>query len=125
MAHATRAVAGVAAVLALAAYALWAVGLSPFSAGATVAVVGAGVAAMLAGSRAKRRGGPTGGDGRVWPWIPLAGFLAAVQLIAYAQQPRDDHPTLSSLTNAALDSHAARAAAFVAWLAIAVELARR
>jgi hypothetical protein len=122
---ARRVVAGVALAIGATVYAWWAVGLGAFSAAATVAVVGAGAVAMVAGSRARRRGRPTGGVGRVLPWFALAGLLAAVQLIAYAQQPRDEHPTLSSLTNAALDSHAARAAAFVAWLAAAVELARR
>jgi hypothetical protein len=53
----------------------------------------------------------------------LAG--ATWQVAAYVQHPRSDHPTLSSLVNAALDSHPARAAAFVAWLAGAWELARR
>jgi hypothetical protein len=57
--------------------------------------------------------------------LALVGLLAAIQVFAYVQEPRDEHPTLSSLTNAALDSHVARAAAFVAWLAAAVELARR
>jgi hypothetical protein len=115
----------VAAVIAVTAYAWWAVGLPAFSAVATMAVVGAGAAAMVAGDRVRRRGRRTAAAGRVLPWLALAGLLAVVQLIAYAQQPRDEHPTLSSLTNAALDSHAARAAAFVGWLAAAVELARR
>jgi hypothetical protein len=58
-------------------------------------------------------------------WAVLAALAAAWQLAAYLQHPRHDHPTLSSLTNAALDSHAARAAAFVAWLAVTVTLVRR
>ena len=51
--------------LAAVAYAWWAVGLAPFSAAATLAVVGAGVVAVAAGSRARRPGGgrwrPAGG----------------------------------------------------------------
>ena len=58
-------------------------------------------------------------------WLVLAVALGAWQLASYLQSPRDEHPTLSSLTNAALDSHPARAAAFVAWLAGAAWLARR
>jgi hypothetical protein len=58
-------------------------------------------------------------------WAVLAALAAAWQLAAYLQHPRHDHPTLSSLTNAALDSHAARAASFVAWLAVTVTLVRR
>jgi hypothetical protein len=115
----------VAAAIIVTAYAWWAVERPPFSAGATVAVVGAGAVAMFAGTAARRPGRPAATARRVLPWFVLAGLLAAVQLIAWAQQPRDEHPTLSSLANAALDSHAARAAAFVAWLAAAVELARR
>jgi len=122
---AQRAVVALAAAIIVTAYAWWAVGLAPFSAGAAVAVVLAGAVAMLAGTRARRPGRPTATARRVLPWFVLAGLLAAVQLIAWAQEPREEHPTLSSLTNAALDSHAARAAAFLAWLAVAVELARR
>lgn len=125
MNDARRAVAGVAAAIIVTAYAWWAVGLPAFSAVATVAVVGAGAVAMVAGSRARRGGRPASAATRVLPWFALAGLLAAVQLIAFAQQPRDEHPTLSSLADTALDSHVARAAAFVAWLAAAVELARR
>lgn len=122
---ARRAVAALAEAILVTVYAWWAVGLAPFSAGATVAVVVAGAVAMLAGTSARRPGRPTTTARRMLPWFVLAGLLAAVQLIAWAQQPRDEHPTLSSLTNAALDSHAARATAFLAWLAAAVELARR
>jgi hypothetical protein len=119
-----RAVAGVALGLVALAYAWWAVGLPAFSAAATVAVLGAGAVAMFAGSRSSRPDRPRA-TGRVLPWLALVGLLAAIQVFAYVQEPRDEHPTLSSLTNAALDSHVARAAAFVAWLAAAVELARR
>ena len=47
------------------------------------------------------------------------------QLAAYLQHPRDEHPTLSSLANALLDSQPARAAAFVLWILAAVELSGR
>ncbi|HEY7068730.1 MAG TPA: hypothetical protein VH479_01395 [Acidimicrobiales bacterium] len=125
MGDARRTVTGVVLAVAVTAYGWWAVGLPAFSALATVAVVGAGAGAMVVGARARRRPGAAQAAGRTWPWFVLAGLLACVQLIAYVQQPRDEHPTLSSLTNAALDTHAARAVAFLAWLAAAVELARR
>jgi hypothetical protein len=116
---------GVAVVMAaVAAYAWWAVGLTAFSTAATLAVVAAGAVAVLAGTRARRRAGPPA-TGRTAPWLVPAGVLVAVQAVAYVQHPRDEHPTLSSLTNAVLDSHGARAVAFVAWLVAAVELARR
>ena len=120
---------GAAGAVAVAAYAWWAVGLPAFSAAASAGVLGAGAAAVAAGARlrARRPSGPapaTGAAGVV-PWFVLAGALAALQLVAYLGQPRAEHPTLSYLANVALDTQAARAAAFVAWLAAAVDLARR
>jgi hypothetical protein len=126
-------VAVVAAVLVWL-YAWWAVGRQPFSAAATAAVVLpavavaavtglAGLAKARAGGCAPGRPAPTpAGVGR---WAVVAAVATAWQLGAYLQHPRHDHPTLSSLTNAALDSHAARAAAFLAWLAVTVMLVRR
>lgn len=113
---------GVAAV----AYAWWATGLRPFSLLATVAVVGAGVIAMVVASRYLRpRGRVPVALREVLPWIVLFGALATVQLLAYSGSPRTEYPTLSYLANAALDTHVARASAFVAWLTGAGWLARR
>jgi hypothetical protein len=111
--------------LAAGAYAWWAVGLAPFSAGATLAVVGAGLAAVVAAGRNRRAGGRHVPLAAAAPWIALVLAATVVQLSAYVQQPRRDHPTLSSLTNELLDSHPARAAAFLAWLALTAALARR
>ncbi len=58
-------------------------------------------------------------------WAALAATAGAWQLAAYLQHPRADHPTLSSLANEVLDSHLARAAAFVVWIAAVRGLARR
>lgn len=102
-------------------YAWWAVGLAPFSTGATVAVVGAGVAAMVV----RRRPTEVGTKPGVGAWVVLAGVAAAWQLASFLQSPRDDHPTISSITNGLLDSQPARAAAFVLWLLAARALARR
>lgn len=110
---------------AVAGYAWWAVGLTSFSVEASIAVLAAGGAAALVGTR-RRRTAPVSGD--AWglvAWGVVVATGAALQLSAYLQHPREDHPTLSSLTNALLDSHPARAAAFVVWLAATVELARR
>jgi hypothetical protein len=57
--------------------------------------------------------------------VVLAAAAALWQAAAYLQQPRREHPTLSSLANALLDSHPARAAAFVLWLLATIRLARR
>jgi hypothetical protein len=114
-----------AALAAAGGYAWWAVARPPFSATATVAVLLAGGVAVAVGGRTRRspRRAP---DLAGWgAWAVLAVTLVLWQLAAYLQQPRADHPTLSSLANALLDSHAARAAAFVLWLLGAVHLARR
>lgn len=110
-------------VLALV-YGWWAVSLPSFSAEATVAVLGAGGAASLVGLRRPARRGPARTAGAAW-WAAVAAAAACWQLLAYLQQPRAEHPTLSSLTNALLDTQPARAAAFALWIAGAVELARR
>ena len=120
--------AGRAGLGALAvAYGWWVTGLARFSAGATVAVLGAGLVAALAGfvrpvrRRAQRRSVDVGS---VVAWLTLVTTLAAWQLIAYFGSPRSQHPTLSSLANTALDPRPLRAVAFAAWLAGAAWLAR-
>jgi hypothetical protein len=106
-------------------YGWWAVGLPPFSATATLAVVLAGLAAAALGMCRRRPVTPRRPVTSAAPWAVLAAVAAVWQLAAYLQHPRDDHPTLSSLTNAALGSQVARTAAFVAWLLTAWALARR
>ena len=111
----------------VAAYAWWAVALAPFSPGATAAVVLAGAAAMAVGAW-ERRPGRSAGEGApagIAAWAVLTATAGAWQLAAYLQHPRADHPTISSLTNEVLDSHLARAAAFIVWIAAARALARR
>lgn len=113
--------------MALVAYGWWATGLPPFSGAAAAAVIGAGATAVVFAlaqgrtPRAPRRSSARATAG----WLVLLAALAAWQLQAYLQHPRSAHPTLSSLTNAALDSHAARTAAFTAWVVGAYRLARR
>jgi hypothetical protein len=106
-------------------YAWWAVSLAPFSATATAVVVVSGGAAMVWGvvrgfdARTLPHAGGTGA------WVALAVAVGLWQLAAYLQHPREDHPTLSSLTNALLEAHPARAAAFALWVACAAALGRR
>ena len=116
-----------AVVVGVGAYAWWAVRLAAFSAQATAAVVLAGVAAMAVGQRQRRpMRAPAEGDvSRIAPWAGLAAVAGAWQLAAYLQHPRADHPTVSSLANELLDSHPARAAAFLVWIVAAWWLARR
>lgn len=104
----------------------WATGLEPFSGRATAAVLAAGVIAMAAGGARRSAGSPRDIAVRAAaPWAVLLGALAAWQLAAYVQHPRPDHPTLSSLTNTALDPRPVRTLAFAGWLIAAGWLARR
>lgn len=115
----------IAALLIVVAYAWWVVSLRAFSGSATVAVLLSGVAASVVGRakrRPRRRSASTRGVGA---WAGLAVVTVAWEVLAFVQHPRGDHPTLSSLTNAMLDSQPARAAAFVLWLRAMVELGRR
>jgi hypothetical protein len=102
-------------------------GLTPFAAGTTVAVLASGLGAVAVGARwwAGPAAPPKVTLAAAWPWLAVAGVLAVWQLVAFAQAPRDDHPTISSLTNAALDGRAVRAAAFAGWLLVAAWLGRR
>ena len=108
------------------AYAWWATGLRPFTWPSLLAVVTAGLLAILLGTRWRkvseaRRDVLPG----VWMWGLLCGLLAAWELAAYLQQPRAEHPTLSSLADQVLDGHPLRALAFLVWLTVGVDLARR
>jgi len=111
------------AVVAL--YAWWATGLRPFSGGAALAVVGAGIVAMAIGQAVLAPVEHRPAQGAIVGWLALLAALAVWQLIAYVSQPRFEHPTLSSLANSVLDSHPARAVAFVAWLVAGAGVARR
>jgi hypothetical protein len=117
----------VAVAVGLVAYAWWAVRLAPFSVRATAAIVLAGAAAMAVGRRRRlpRRSQADAAVSGVAPWAGLAAVAGAWQLAAYLQHPRADHPTVSSLANELLDSHPARAAALLVWIAAAWWLARR
>lgn len=114
-----------AALLAVLVYGWWVVSLPPFSGLATGAVLLAGLGGLITGLARRRprpRQVPTSAAA---PWLLLAVAACAWELQAFLRQPRYDHPTFSSLANALLDSHPARAAAFVLWLLTTVELARR
>lgn len=106
-------------------YAWWATGLPPFSAGATVAVVGAGLGAMAIGHVRRQHEDARPAPAGVIGWLVLLVALAGWELLAFFQHPRSEHPTLSSLTNAALGTHTGRALAFATWLVAASWLARR
>ncbi len=115
------------------AFAWWATGLRPFTDPPLVTVPLSGLAAMALGARwlPPRTPPPPclpiqGAARRpLLLWGVLAISLAAWQLAAFLQQPREEHPTLSSLANALFENRPARAIAFLLWLAGAAALARR
>ena len=51
-------------------------------------------------------------------WIGLVALLGGWELVAYLSSPRHDHPTLSSIADQVMSSHAGRAAMFALWLAL-------
>ena len=55
----------------------------------------------------------------------LLGALLGWELLACSLSPRSDHPTLSSLADAALRPRPVEAAAFLVWLWLGWALARR
>ena len=113
-------------IAAAAAYAWWATALRPFTWPAYAAVGVSGVIAIVLGTRRRAASLPSTRAVRgIWVWGVLWALLAGWELAAYLQHPRADHPTLSSLAEPLLDSHPLRAVAFLAWLAIATDLARR
>jgi hypothetical protein len=57
--------------------------------------------------------------------LALAMAVGVWELQSFLQHPRSQHPTLSSLSNSLLESHASRMVAFVGWLAGGIWLARR
>ena len=112
-------------VLLVLAYGWWAVSLPPFSALASVAVLVPGATAIGLGAfrrRPEQRRDRTRG---VALWMTVAAAVLCWQLVAFVQHPRSDHPTLSSLMNALLDSQLPRAAAFALWIFVTLRLARR
>lgn len=113
-------------VLASFACGWWATGLEPFSTRATLVVVAAGLAAMVVGGARRAAALPLATPLRATaPWMLIAAALTAWQLAAYVQDPRVDHPTLSSLAEDALDARPIRTVAFAAWMVTAGWLAGR
>ncbi len=108
------------------AYAWWVSGLEHFTAPALLAVMAA--ASLAVGSawwrRRRRPPGPTR-HVELRPWLAVLGALLAWELMAFSLSPRSTHPTLSSITDAALGPRPLEAVAFVAWLALGRRLAQR
>ena len=114
------------AVGAAGAYAWWTAGLRPFTWPALVAVGAAGIGTILLGARRRRPFEPGvhhANGALIWAFV--CALLVGWELAAYLQQPRADHPTLSSLVDPVIDWRPARALAFLAWIALGADLSRR
>jgi hypothetical protein len=58
-------------------------------------------------------------------WLALFLAFAAWELIALFSSPRDDHPTLSTIADRIMSTHAGRTVVVFTWLAIGAALACR
>ncbi len=113
-------------VVAVGAYAWWTAGLRPFTWPALVAVGVAGAGTIVLGTRRRRPFERRVHDAKgVLIWALVCAVLVGWELAAYLQQPRADHPTLSSLADPVIDWRPARALAFLAWIALGADLSRR
>jgi hypothetical protein len=112
----------VVVVAVIGAYCWFAADLRPFTIpiGVAVAVPAVGVAALTwrrfgtrnstaADTKASRRADAA-------PWFVLFGLLTVFEMAAYLSSPRRDHPTLSSMADALMNTHPGRAALFALWL---------
>lgn len=106
-------------------YAWIATGLQPFTLPALIATLGGGIVVIMVGRRSSPPVAARETVSGAWLWAALGGAAIFWELQAFLQRPRNDHPTLSSLTNDLLQSHLNRAGAMVVWLAAGWWLARR
>jgi hypothetical protein len=123
----------VLAAVPLAGYGWWVTGLPSFTWLTYLAVVGAGLAAFGAGRYRQFRAAclprwdrgaaavPRGAE----VWVVIVALFAGWELAAWAQSPRADHPTISSMLDSVLGSQPLRAALFVGWFVIGYRLGRR
>jgi len=112
-----------AAVVAVAlVYAWFASALRPFTHPQAVAVAIpiaiTGIAVLRRRTRRTSDAVETGTRRGIWVWRALLGAFLAWELVSYRLSPRVDHPTISSIADAAMSTHPGRFAMFVAWLAI-------
>jgi hypothetical protein len=136
----------IAVVIAACALAVVASFTNPFTLSADV-VTAIPLAAMLVAqivgavrARAKRRGASSGGPAerppaisaveplpfrRFIPWVAMFVVVVAFELLVFFEQPRQAHPTLSSLSDDLTQWHAGKAALFLAWLALGWLFLRR
>ena len=112
----------VVVVVALAlVYAWFASALRPFTHPEAIAVaipiVIGGIALLRRPTRPAGDAAATGTRRGIWVWRGLLGAFLVWELVSFRLSPRVDHPTISSIADAAMSTHPGRFAVFVAWLA--------
>ncbi len=70
------------------------------------------------------RAQPRQGWRTLLPWVAAAAALVGWELSELFSQPRQAHPTLSSITNDLLSTHPSRSLGFLAWLLLGWLLVR-
>ena len=99
----------------------------PEAVAVSIPLIIAGV--VLLRSRRRLDAEAAAGDTRTrrgtWVWVTLFVALLAWELISFRLSPRVDHPTLSSIADAAMSTHPGRFVVFAAWLAAGYWLFRR
>jgi len=119
----------VAGVGALSGFAWFVTGFRTFTWPPRLTVFGTAVVVVWSAERIRRPedGAPSGGG---WStglgiWMLLIALLGAWELNSLFRGPRSVYPTLSSLADIALRRHPVRMVAFVGWLALGWDIARR
>lgn len=118
----------VATALGAAGLASWAALTVPFSAGAdAVTALAIALGATLAATQWRTMTAPLPATGAAWwPWLAVAALVVAWELVNLSLGPRVDHPTLSSLYDAATaHARAVKGLFFLAWLWLGALLVRR
>jgi hypothetical protein len=110
---------GVGGAVVVAGYCWFAAGLRPFTVPIEVAVAAPAVVITVLSWRWRPRGEQLAaappGRSRT-PWVALFIVLAVWEVANYFLSPRRDHPTLSSIADSFMGTHAGRAALFALWL---------
>jgi hypothetical protein len=112
-----------AAIVAVAlVYAWFASAFRPFThpeaAAVAIPIIIAGIAVLRRPTRRAGDAAETGTRRGIWTWRGLLGAFLAWELVSFRLSPRVDHPTISSIADAAMSTHPGRFAMFAAWLAV-------
>jgi hypothetical protein len=110
---------GVAGVAVVVGYCWFAAGLRPFTIPIEVAVAGPSVVMAVLAWRGRPRGvdlAATPPERTMAPWVAVFVVLTVWEVANYFLSPRRDHPTLSSIADSLMGTHAGRAGLFAVWL---------